>query len=1051
MGYIPGKSGGKGAIDNRGKGDAKMRREEESRVREEPSIQRARESERVALRNRLGQKPWVLREFGTGKPFPEEAISVHLKTLGMTDFSTRPLTLPRDYFWTGISARPICVPRACLQLEGGKCLGNQRPTIHRHLNHRWAITQVPLTIRDCDYRQNDAVNGSVDCLFVLSNRGYWIPFSVESYDTVQCIGGNKSWWKTLWDSRAGACFRHTLSTPQDCGTRVYLELDECSNDTSWFVKRRAEVISTSATMAAPPGNDPRTYSPSKLSELPDTYLTPSNNSLNNSGAYAPAVFGPIIASGHGPPARRDGQAYWNDAAPTPQPILVSSTSPSPVAGRSPQDSVMGSPESKEPTIPAVLTTQVGQNTQDAIMAALPTAPTDSQQLWDNVPSLLSDLPPQLETIEIKGHTTPHTNRTPRPRSRALSNASVWSHATVESNVSDEAEPSIPVTASLSNLTFKWHTLGAAIQARLLPDPMDLNAVPMSTYDPDGDEDEFLADLNQTLESEISQDVSAALQGWSTYKLLHPMELRKGHELPTTAKEFNCMVSAVLTALDAGATSHDGETMVKGLTPQSWMCLTLVTISAILRGALRSPSAIRSGSRSLNGIDSFPLHQDLDRPLTEGGAIMLMCQQLGGIFSSLHNHPDKTYPDSYFDRLTTLLDSRMHQVPTVTGQPPLKEEDQAQISAATHERLVLQGIETMRLDLEAMCEIKEAVKAEIYANLNAEALQNADDWRVLYKHEFVEAMHDAFEAQYPGIHPNKGKARANPPITNSQVVRKAQPRIQEEVHIQVEARVADIHQEIKASIANQEPFWGEGPLRQAIAQEIRTKTQHNMQQELEVEIQALRTNSASELNAFKLQLQWEQDKAHEALHAEAKAEYEAAKQLFANNLEADIQEFKTVIGKNVKEWKDGFRTSRNLSVLKREARRFGFSIVPTDEGSTAAEKAIFKRYSLPPIEVDGRDVSAEPADAPSPAQTPFLTPDNLPNALPDPNVTPMPVRVKHMHTEEPAVYPPLKESLFLPVSSPTPTPHAVAVPLPMDKDLDYALECPTAGVRSRRAV
>ncbi|KAH8976841.1 hypothetical protein EDB86DRAFT_3250761 [Lactarius hatsudake] len=83
MGYIPGKSGGKGAIDSRGKGDAKTRREE-FRVRE---VQRARKSERVTLKNRLGQKPWVLREFGAGKPFPEEAISVHLKTLGMTDFS----------------------------------------------------------------------------------------------------------------------------------------------------------------------------------------------------------------------------------------------------------------------------------------------------------------------------------------------------------------------------------------------------------------------------------------------------------------------------------------------------------------------------------------------------------------------------------------------------------------------------------------------------------------------------------------------------------------------------------------------------------------------------------------------------------------------------------------------------------------------------------------------------------------------------------------------------------------------------------------------------
>ncbi|KAH8984281.1 hypothetical protein EDB86DRAFT_2833550 [Lactarius hatsudake] len=100
-------------------------------------------------------------------------------------------------------------------------------------------------------------------------------------------------------------------------------------------------------MATPPGqniqND-QTYSPSKLSTLPDTYLTPSNDSLNNLGAYAPAILGPITASGYGPPARRDGQAYWNDTAPTPQPILISSTSPSPVAGRSPQDSVMGSPK-----------------------------------------------------------------------------------------------------------------------------------------------------------------------------------------------------------------------------------------------------------------------------------------------------------------------------------------------------------------------------------------------------------------------------------------------------------------------------------------------------------------------------------------------------------------------------------------------------------------------------------------------------------------------------------------------------------------------------------
>ncbi|KAH8983850.1 hypothetical protein EDB86DRAFT_3085075 [Lactarius hatsudake] len=124
-------------------------------------------------------------------------------------------------------------------------------------------------------------------------------------------------------------------------------------------------------MAAPPGDDPRIYSPSKLTALPDTYLTPSNDSLNNSGAYAPAVQGPITTSGHGPPARRDGQAFWDDTAPTPQPILISSDTSSPAAGRSPQDSLMGSPESEEPTLPAILTTQIGLDTQRALQAALP--------------------------------------------------------------------------------------------------------------------------------------------------------------------------------------------------------------------------------------------------------------------------------------------------------------------------------------------------------------------------------------------------------------------------------------------------------------------------------------------------------------------------------------------------------------------------------------------------------------------------------------------------------------------------------------------------------
>ncbi|KAH8987741.1 hypothetical protein EDB86DRAFT_2832135 [Lactarius hatsudake] len=781
-------------------------------------------------------------------------------------------------------------------------------------------------------------------------------------------------------------------------------------------------------MAAPPGNDPRAYSPSKLSELPDVYLTPSNDSLNNSGAYAPAILGPITASGHGPPARRDGQAYWNDAEPTPQPILISSTPSSPAAGRSPQDSLMGSPESEESTRPAILTTQIGPHTQLILEAALPTqAASDSQQLWDNVPSLPADLPPQPEMIEVRGRATPTANKTPRPRSRALSNASVWSHATVESNVSDAAEPSIANPPSSNNLTFKWHTLGAAIRAGLLPDLMDPNAISMSGYDPDGDEDDFLAEINQTLTAEIRQDVSAILQGWSTYRLLRPLELRKGHDLPTTTNEFHCMISTVLTAVDAGAATHDGETMVKGLTPQSWMRLTMAMLGAILRGALRSPSALRSGTRSLNGIDSFPLHADLDRPLTEGGAIMLMCQQLGGLYTTNRNHPNKTYPDSYFARLTTLLDSRMHQVPLseVSARPmtparpapaPLTEADDAQVKAAIRERLILAGIETARLDASVMNEIREAVKAEIYANLNAEALENIEDWRAAYKHEFTEAMHAAFEAQYPGIHPNKGKAKAIPPVTHSQVVREAQPRIQAEVKAQVDARLTNIHTEIKDSLAANDPFWNEGPLREAIANDIRTKTYAQVQEELAEDIAALKTTAQDELDAYKYQVQHDQDVAHEALHAQAKQEYEQAKALFATNLEDDIQEFKTTINNNVK---DGRRV--------KHSRKSGLPEVHTDP-----PRGQQSRY------LRGTDPS------PFPTTHPIRYPTEYSECPPRSERHPDADQNQESAHGGCRRLPPLDECLFLPSSPRPPSPiieRSVPLPppTPMEEDLDYALE------------
>ncbi|KAH9037413.1 hypothetical protein EDB83DRAFT_2524684 [Lactarius deliciosus] len=331
---------------------------------------------------------------------------------------------------------------------------------------------------------------------------------------------------------------------------------------------------------------------------------------------------------------------------------------------------------------------------------------------------------------------------------------------------------------------------------------------MSAIDPDGDEDTVIAELRETLDDEIKQDVSSLIQAWSTYRLLHPLEFHCSHHFPTTTTEFHSMMTLVLATLDAGATPNDGELMVQGLTPQSWMRLTMATLGAILRGAIHSPSVLQSGSCSFNGTDSFPIHPHLDHPLTEGGAIVLMTQQLGGLFASNRNHPDKLYPDSYFDKLTTLINANMYKVPAATpARPdaPLTEEDRVQAAVAARETIMLSEIEMIRLDPDRMVEIKEAVKAEIYTNLNTEALQNADEWRTLYKHEFVQAMHDAFETQYPGVHPGKGKAREAPPVTNSQVIRDAEPCIKAEVALQVEVHIKNIHKEIQDSIAEGDPF------------------------------------------------------------------------------------------------------------------------------------------------------------------------------------------------------------------------------------------------------
>ncbi|KAH9175644.1 hypothetical protein EDB89DRAFT_2066544 [Lactarius sanguifluus] len=617
-------------------------------------------------------------------------------------------------------------------------------------------------------------------------------------------------------------------------------------------------------MAQPPGDETRPYSPPNINPQSPLFLqTPPSGPLNNSGTYNLATHGPIVASGHGQPRlREDGQAFWDDSKSTPHPIIIGSSSP-PEAGQSPLDSRMNSPESEEPTVPALVdTTQAGPATMQAIAMALDNVPAhaaSSQSLWDNVPSLPADLPPQPEVIEVRGRST-EAPRTPRGRSRANSNASVWSHTTVES-ISMDGSPERLLPHAHSD-----HPAGSQFQSAL-----------QAIKTEDEELDRINNEINADLVNELAREVTQAVVGWGAYTLVNNLDLRKEHDLPFDARTLHAAVSTTLLTLDIGGAKADGETAVAGLTPGSWTRMVLGLLAATIRGALRSPSYVARATKSLNWrVDLFPIHTGLDRPLTEGDAIILMLQQLQGIFSSNNRNHTRgrdfaPFPDSYFDRLTRFIDQRFERhaeenhglaahdprdLPAGPPAPqaPLTEDQRRQADARARETLFHELIESYRLDETIMNQIKAAVKDSIFDDLNTEAINNADEWRAVYKHEFVEAMHEAFEAQYPGIHPAKGKQRAEAPITTSQVVRDAQPRIEVEVKAQVAARITTIHEEIQQSIAAEEPFWTGGPLREAIANTIRKNTTAEVEAQLAQEIANLKKEAEETIARHRAQME-----------------------------------------------------------------------------------------------------------------------------------------------------------------------------------------------------
>ncbi|KAH8977337.1 hypothetical protein EDB92DRAFT_1958238 [Lactarius akahatsu] len=305
-------------------------------------------------------------------------------------------------------------------------------------------------------------------------------------------------------------------------------------------------------------------------------------------------------------------------------------------------------------------------------------------------------------------------------------------------------------------------------------------------------------------------------------------------------------------------------------------------------------------------------------------------------------------------------------------------------------LIQEERECIHLQGGEMQEIKDAVKAEIFANLNQEALQNLDKWQAVYKHEFVEAMHDTFKAQYPGIHPNrKGKCPTNTPaITHSQVVREAEPCIREEVQCLVNEHITMIHQEIQVSLMAEDPFWTKGPLWKTIANKIRSTTNSRLKEEMKQELLSLKQLKDQELKSIHQQLIFEHEETAKEWHTKNQSKINSMKTFFKDEATTSLEEWKKGVQAEIKAWKVKYHNGCELSTLHHEALG-------------AAD------YKLAPLEVDGIELSSSPPSRAASPAPPF--PTTLPTATSfvhhnNPNTTPTPVRVKRTHVDGPTLPP-----------------------------------------------
>ncbi|KAH9053893.1 hypothetical protein EDB87DRAFT_1689719, partial [Lactarius vividus] len=384
----------------------------------------------------------------------------------------------------------------------------------------------------------------------------------------------------------------------------------------------------------------------------------------------------------------DSNSYLFDLFSTPQLSQVHSEQSitSPI---SPQDSQMGSPESEEPTRP------------------------------------------QPEEIVVFPRSASHT---PQVRSRPLSAASNWTHASEEDgSVSDQESPTrVTIPPPPIRPQVAAGNFGEAASGKYIPYPADINEeaahslrVDLSNEKSRNEVTEAFYIVQQDLNDEITREITEAALGYGQYYLKEPkLTLRPQHDFVLKQNQLQTAALVTIQALDAGTALHPGDTSTTFLTPQAWFCLAAATLAAIIRGNIRSPNNAINGIKPLNTNDKFEIHKDLVHPLTEGATIRHMALQIAEAYDKARTNPLKLTPTEVYDQLTAVKLATLTKAAETSAKSQL---DTTDIHNKIRQDLINNPAE--------MEQIQHSVKEAIFQELNKEALEDLDTWREIYREEF----------------------------------------------------------------------------------------------------------------------------------------------------------------------------------------------------------------------------------------------------------------------------------------------------------------------------